>query len=161
MKTISTNSILQQWQDNTTQMRNLLEQQERIITDLVRQCNTLEIIVNARNDFFVKDDYIRIAIEIKARERVGQQWPGRWHSMPMLADLLTAEIGWIVTPNSLWRALEKVSKYEDGITRRAGQPHQKLAFFMYCTIILLYFALLIASPGTRTPSSAGSLVQTE
>ena len=77
MKTNSTSSILQQWQDNTTQMRNLLERQERIITDLVRQCSTLEIIVNARNDFFVKDDYIRIAIEIKARERIGQQWPGR------------------------------------------------------------------------------------
>lgn len=118
MKTISTNSFLQQWQDNTTQMRNLLEQQERIITDLVRQCSTLEIIVNARNDFFVKDDYIRIAIEIKARERIGQQWLGRWHSLPMLADLLTAEVGWIVTPNSLWRALEKAAKYEDEITRR-------------------------------------------
>lgn len=118
MKTNSTLSFLQQWQDNTTQMRNLLEQQERIITDLVRQCSTLEIIVNARNDFFVKDDYIRIAIEIKARERIEQQWPGRWHSLPMLADLLTAEVGWIVTPNSLWRALEKAAKYEDEITRR-------------------------------------------
>jgi len=30
MKTNSTSSILQQWQDNTTQMHNLLEQQERI-----------------------------------------------------------------------------------------------------------------------------------
>lgn len=125
MKTNPTSSILQQWQDNTTQMRNLLERQERIITDLVRQCSTLEIIVNARNDFFVKDDYIRIAIEIKARERVGQQWPGRWHSLPMLADLLTAEVGWIVTPNSLWRALEKVSKYEDEITRRVQDLRKK------------------------------------
>lgn len=125
MKTTSTHSILQQRQDNTTQMHNLLEQQERIICDLVRQCSTLEIIVNARNDFFVKDDYIRIAIEIKARERIGQQWPGRWHSLPMLADLLTAEVGWIVTPNSLWRALEKAAKYEDEITRRVQDLRKK------------------------------------
>ena len=118
MKTNSTSSILQQWQDNTTQMRNLLEQQERIITNLVKQFAILEETAMAKTDFFIKDDYIRIAIEIKARERIGQQWPGRWHSLPMLADLLTAEIGWIVTPNNLWRALEKVSKYEDEITRR-------------------------------------------
>ena len=37
----------------------------------------------------------------------------------------------------------------------------KVGIFTYCAIILLYFALLIASPGTRTPSSAGSLAQTE
>ena len=117
MKTNSTSSILQQWQDNTTQMRNLLGQQERIITNLVKQYSILKETAMAKTDFFIKDDYIRIAIEIKARERIGQQWPGRWHSLPMLADLLTAEIGWIVTPNSLWRALEKVSKYEDEITR--------------------------------------------
>ena len=125
MKTNSTSSILQQWQDNTTQMRNLLGQQERIITNLVKQYSILEETAMAKTDFFIKDDYIRIAIEIKARERIGQQWPGRWHSLPMLADLLTAEIGWIVTPNSLWRALEKVSKYEDEITRRVQDLRKK------------------------------------
>ena len=125
MKTNSTSSILQQWQDNTTQMRNLLGQQERIITNLVKQYSILKETAMAKTDFFIKDDYIRIAIEIKARERIGQQWPGRWHSLPMLADLLTAEIGWIVTPNSLWRALEKVSKYEDEITRRVQDLRKK------------------------------------
>lgn len=121
MKTNSTLSFLQQWQDNTTQMRNLLEQQERIITDLVRQCSTLEIIVNARNDFFVKDDYIRIAIEIKARERIGELWPGRWHSLPMLADMLTPIVGWLVSPNSLWRTMNKIVNFEDEINRRITQ----------------------------------------
>ena len=125
MKTNSTSSILQQWQDNTTQMRNLLGQQERIITNLVKQYSILEETAMAKTDFFIKDDYIRIAIEIKARERIGQQWPGRWHSLPMLADLLTAEIGWIVTPNSLWRALEKAVKYEDEITRRVQDLRKK------------------------------------
>ena len=48
------------------------------------------------HDFFVKDDYVRIVVEIKARELLGELWPGKWHSMPMLADMLTPIVGWIV-----------------------------------------------------------------
>ena len=121
MKTISTNSILQQWQDNTTQMRNLLEQQERIITNLVKQFAILEETTMAQTDFFIKDDYVRIVVEIKARERIGELWPGRWHSLPMLADMLTPIVGWLVSPNSLWRTMNKIVNFEDEINRRITQ----------------------------------------
>ena len=72
----------------------------------------------AANDFFVQDDYVRLVVEIKARERNGEQWPCRWHSMPMLADALTPIVGWLVSPNSLWRAFRQSHKYEDDIRRR-------------------------------------------
>ncbi len=121
MKTNSTSSILQQWQDNTTQMRNLLEQQERIITNLVKQFAILEETTMAQTDFFIKDDYVRIVVEIKARERIGELWPGRWHSLPMLADMLTPIVGWIVSPNSLWRTMNKIANFEDEINRRVTQ----------------------------------------
>lgn len=121
MKTNSTSSILQQWQDNTTQMRNLLEQQERIITDLVKQFAILEETTMAQTDFFIKDDYVRIVVEIKARERIGELWPGRWHSLPMLADMLTPIVGWLVSPNSLWRTMNKITNFEDEINRRVTQ----------------------------------------
>ena len=121
MKTTSTHSILQQWQDNTTQMRNLLEQQERIITNLVKQFAILEETTMAQTDFFIKDDYVRIVVEIKARERIGELWPGRWHSLPMLADMLTPIVGWIVSPNSLWRTMNKIANFEDEINRRVTQ----------------------------------------
>ena len=121
MKTNSTSSILQQWQDNTTQMRNLLEQQERIITNLVKQFAILEETTMAQTDFFIKDDYVRIVVEIKARERIGELWPGRWHSLPMLADILTPIVGWIVSPNSLWRTMNKIANFEDEINRRVTQ----------------------------------------
>lgn len=71
MKNQTTNSILQQWQDNTTQMRNLLEQQERIITDLISKHNALQASIQTGNTFFVKDDYPRIVIEIKAHKHIG------------------------------------------------------------------------------------------
>ena len=121
MKTNSTSSILQQWQDNTTQMRNLLEQQERIITNLVKQFAILEETTMAQTDFFIKDDYVRIVVEIKARERIGELWPGRWHSLPMLADMLTPIVGWLVSPNSLWRTMNKITNFEDEINRRTIQ----------------------------------------
>ena len=121
MKTNSTSSILQQWQDNTTQMRNLLEQQERIITNLVKQFAVLEETTMAQTDFFIKDDYVRIVVEIKARERIGELWPGRWHSLPMLADMLTPIVGWLVSPNSLWRTMNKITNFEDEINRRTIQ----------------------------------------
>lgn len=121
MKTISTNSFLQQWQDNTTQMRNLLERQERIITNLVKQFAILEETTMAKTDFFIKDDYVRIVVEIKARERMGELWPGRWHSLPMLADMLTPIVGWLVSPNSLWRTMNKIVNFEDEINRRITQ----------------------------------------
>ena len=121
MKTNSTNSILQQWQDNTDQMRDLLEQQERIITNLVKQFAVLEETTMAQTDFFIKDDYVRIVVEIKARERIGELWPGRWHSLPMLADMLTPIVGWLVSPNSLWRTMNKITNFEDEINRRTIQ----------------------------------------
>ena len=121
MKTNSTSSILQQWQDNTTQMRNLLEQQERIITNLVKQFAILEETTMAQTDFFIKDDYVRIVVEIKARERIGELWPGRWHSLPMLTDMLTPIVGWLVSPNSLWRTMNKIVNFEDEINRRTTQ----------------------------------------
>ena len=121
MKTNSTSSILQQWQDNTTQMRNLLEQQERIITNLVKQFAILEETTMAQTDFFIKDDYVRIVVEIKARERIGELWPCRWHSLPMLADMLTPIVGWLVSPNSLWRTMNKIENFEDEINRRVTQ----------------------------------------
>jgi len=121
MKNQTTNSILQQWQDNTTQMRNLLEQQERIITNLVKQYSILEATTMAQTNFFIKDDYVRIVVEIKARERIGELWPGRWHSLPMLADMLTPIVGWLVSPNSLWRTMNKIENFEDEINRRVTQ----------------------------------------
>lgn len=121
MKTNSTSSILQQWQDNTTQMRNLLEQQERIIANLVKQFAIVEETTMAQTDFFIKDDYVRIVVEIKARERIGELWPGRWHSLPMLADMLTPIVGWLVSPNSLWRTMNKIVNFEDEINRRVTQ----------------------------------------
>lgn len=73
------------------------------------------------HDFFVKDDYVRIVVEIKARELLGELWPGKWHSMPMLADMLTPIVGWIVSPNSLWRTMNKIEKFKDEINRRVTQ----------------------------------------
>ena len=118
MKTNSTLSFLQQWQDNTTQMRNLLEQQERIITDLISRHNALLASMQIGNTFFVKDDYPRIVIEIEAHKRIGQTWPCKWSSMAMLADALTPIVGWLVSPNSLSHAFSKVQKYEEDIRRR-------------------------------------------
>ena len=126
MKTNSTSSILQQWQDNTTQMRNLLEQQERSITYLVKQFAIVEETAMAKTDFFIKDDYIRVAVEIIARKRLGQSWPCKWHSLSMLADALTIEVGWLVSPNSLSHALGKMPKYEDEITRRIQDLRKKM-----------------------------------
>ena len=122
----TTHSILQQWQDNTTQMRNLLEQQERIITNLVKQFAILEETAMAKTDFFIKDDYIRVAVEISARKRLGQSWPCKWHSLSMLADVLTTEVGWLVSPNSLSHAFGKMAKYENEITRRAQDLRKKM-----------------------------------
>ena len=118
MKTNSTSSFLQQWQDNTNQMRNLLEQQERIITDLISRHNTLLASIQTGNAFFVKDDYPRIVIEIEAHKRIGQTWPCKWSSMAMLADTLTPIVGWLVSPNSLSHAFNKIKKYEEDIHRR-------------------------------------------
>ncbi|HCS86895.1 MAG TPA: hypothetical protein DIW30_00125 [Bacteroidales bacterium] len=112
MKNQTTNFVLQQWQDNTTQMRHLLEQQERIITNLVKQFTILEETAMAKTDFYIKDDYVRIVVEIKARERIGELWPSRWHSLPMLADILTPIVGWIVSPNSLWRTMNKIENLD-------------------------------------------------
>ncbi len=126
MKTTSTHSILQQWQDNTTQMHNLLEQQERIITNLVKQYSILEETAMAKTDFYIKDDYIRVAVEITARKRLGQAWPCKWHSLSMLADALTIEVGWLVSPNSLSHAFGKMAKYEDEITRRTQDLRKKM-----------------------------------
>ena len=114
MKNQTTSSILQQWQDNTTQMRNLLEQQERI-----SRHNALQASMQTGNAFFVKDDYPRIVIEIEAHKRIGQTWPCKWSSMAMLADTLTPIVGWLVSPNSLWYALQKTTRYKDEIRRRA------------------------------------------
>ena len=119
MKTTSTHSILQQWQDNTTQMRNLLEQQERIIADLISKHNALQASMQTGNAFFVKDDYPRIVIEIEAHKHIGQTWPCKWSSMAMLADTLTSIVGWLVSPNSLWYALPKTTRYKEEIRRRA------------------------------------------
>lgn len=35
-----------------------------------------------------------------------------------LADALTPVVGWLVSPNSLWRAFRQCHKYEDDIRRR-------------------------------------------
>ena len=92
MKNVS-DSLQAQWQENKQQLNNLLEQQERIFTDLLRYSQQT---ATHSHDFFVKDDYVRIVVEIKARELLGELWPGKWHSMPMLADMLTPIVGWIV-----------------------------------------------------------------
>ena len=92
MKNVS-DSLQAQWQENKQQLNNLLEQQERIFTDLLRYSQQT---ATHSHDFFVKDDYVRIVVEIKARELLGELWLGKWHSMPMLADMLTPIVGWIV-----------------------------------------------------------------
>ena len=118
MKNVS-DSLQAQWQENKQQLNNLLEQQERIFTDLLRYPQQTE--TTHGHDFFVKDDYVRIVVEIKARELLGELWPGKWHSMPMLADMLTPIVGWIVSPNSLWRTMNKIEKFKDEINRRVTQ----------------------------------------
>ena len=118
MKNVS-DSLQAQWQENKQQLNNLLEQQERIFTDLLRYSQQAE--TTHSHDFFVKDDYVRIVVEIKARELLGELWSGKWHSMPMLADMLTPIVGWIVSPNSLWRTVNKIEKFKDEINRRVTQ----------------------------------------
>lgn len=58
---------------------------------------------------FIKDDYVRIVVEIKARERIGELWPGRWHSLPMLADMLTPIVG-LLLPIA-WRTMNKIANF--------------------------------------------------
>lgn len=106
---------LLRWRQSTQQIHTLLEQQEHLLEDLLSQRDAM---LCAAGDFFVQDDYVRLVVEIKARERNGEQWPCRWHSLPMLADALTPVVGWIVSPNSLWRAFRQCHKYEDDIRRR-------------------------------------------
>ncbi len=106
---------LLRWRQSTQQIHTLLEQQEHLLADLLNQ---RDAVLRTTNDFFVQDDYVRLVVEIKARERNGEQWPCRWHSLPMLADALTPVVGWIVSPNSLWRAFRQSHKYEDDIRRR-------------------------------------------
>ena len=106
---------LLRWRQSTQQIHTLLAQQEHLLADLLSQRDAVR---RAANDFFVQDDYVRLVVEIKARERNGEQWPCRWHSMPMLADALTPVVGWLVSPNSLWRAFRQCHKYEDDIRRR-------------------------------------------
>lgn len=118
MKNVS-DSFQAQWQENKQQLHSLFEQQERIFADLLHYSQQQETMHN--HDFFVKDDYVRIVVEIKARERIGEQWPGRWHSLPMLADMLTPIVGWLVSPNSLWRTMNKVANLENEINRRITQ----------------------------------------
>lgn len=96
-----------------------MEQQERIFTELLHYSQQQETV--RHRDFFVKDDYVRIVVEIKARERIGELWSGRWHSLPMLADMLTPIVGWLVSPNSLWRTMNKIVNFEDEINRRTTQ----------------------------------------
>ena len=117
MKNVS-DSFQAQWQENKQQLHRLFEQQERIITDLLHYSQQQAV---HNHDFFVKDDYVRIVVEIKARERIGELWPGRWHSLPMLADMLTPIVGWLVSPNSLWRTMNKIVNFEDEINRRVTQ----------------------------------------
>ena len=114
MKNVS-DSLQAQWQENKQQLNNLLEQQERIFTDLLRYSRQT---ATHSHDFFVKDDYVRIVVEIKARELLGELWPGKWHSMPMLADMLTPIVGWIVSPKRLGRTMNKIEKFKDEINRR-------------------------------------------
>lgn len=103
------------WRQSTQQIHTLLAQQEHLLADLLSQRDAVR---RATNDFFVQDDYVRLVVEIKARERNGEQWPCRWHSMPMLADALTPVVGWLVSPNSLSHAFNKIKKYEEDIRRR-------------------------------------------
>lgn len=116
--------FLSQWQENKLQQKQLVEQLDVLLADLMKQYALLEQSAAARKDFFPKDDYVRIVIEIKARERIGEQWPGRWYSLPALADMLTQIVGWPVSPNSLWRTMNKIDKFEDEIHRRAMQLRQ-------------------------------------
>ncbi len=39
----------------------------------------------------------------------------------MLADMLTPIVGWIVSPNSLWRTMNKIEKFKDEINRQVTQ----------------------------------------
>lgn len=117
MKNVS-DSFQAQWQENKQQLHNLLEQQERIISDLISRHNALQTSIQTGNAFFVKDDYSRIVIEIEAHKHIGQTWPCKWSSMAMLADALTPIVGWLVSPNSLSHAFSKVKKYEEDIRRR-------------------------------------------
>lgn len=113
--------FLSQWQENKLQQNQLAEQIDGLFADLLKQYALLEQSVDKKNDFFLKDDYVRIVVEIKAHERIGKQWPGNWNSLPMLADMLTPIVGWLVSPNSLWRTINKIENYEDEIRRRAVQ----------------------------------------
>ena len=125
MKNVS-DSFQAQWQENKQQLHHILEQQERIFTNLVKQCAILEETTAAKTDFFIKDDYIRIAVEIIARKRLGQSWPCKWHSLSMLADVLTTEVGWLVSPNSLSHVFGKMGKYEKEIARRIQDLRKKM-----------------------------------
>ena len=117
MKNVS-DSFQAQWQENKQQLHNLLEQQNQLMANLLDENATLQASIQTGNAFFVKDDYLRIVIEIEAHKRLGRSWPCKWNSMPMLADVLTPIVGWLVSPNSLWYAFQKVTKYEDDIRRR-------------------------------------------
>ncbi len=123
----STELFLSQWQENKQQQQQLVEQLDGLFADLMKQYALLEQMATVRNDFFPKDDYVRIVIEIKAYERIGEQWPGRWSNLTMLADMLTPIVGWLVSPNSLSRAFSNIARYKDEITRRAEDLRKKNA----------------------------------
>ena len=120
MKNVS-DSFQAQWQENKQQLHNLLEQQNQLMANLLDENATLQASIQTGNTFFVKDDYLRIVIEIEAHKRLGQIWPCKWSSMPMLADALTPIVGWLVSPNSLWRTMNKIVNFEDEINRRTTQ----------------------------------------
>ena len=120
MKNVS-DSFQAQWQENKQQLHNLLEQQNQLMANLLDENATLQASIQTGNTFFVKDDYLRIVIEIEAHKRLGQIWPCKWSSMPMLADALTPIVGWLVSPNSLWRTMNKIANFEDEINRRITQ----------------------------------------
>lgn len=111
-------SFQAQWQENNQKLHHFLEQQNQLMANLLDEIATLQASIQTGNAFFVKDDYLRIVIEIEAHKRIGQTWPCKWSSMPMLADALTPIVGWLVSPNSLWYAFQNVIKYEDDIRRR-------------------------------------------
>jgi len=61
---------LLRWRQSTQQIHTLLEQQEHLLADLLSQRDSA---LRTTNDFFVQDDYVRLVVEIKARERNGEQ----------------------------------------------------------------------------------------
>lgn len=117
MKNVS-DSLQAQWQENKQQLDNLLAARAYLyrLAPLFATNRTTH-----SHDFFVKDDYVRIVVGIKTRELLGELWLGKWHSMPMLADMLTPVVDWIVSPNSLWRTVNKIEKFKDEINRRVTQ----------------------------------------